>query len=242
MRRSIAITTAITAGLAAAALMASPALAAFGNGPGSNDGTCPYATTTSTNGGGMMGNGGGMMGNGSGQPGSRPGMMGNGGGMMGNGGGMMGRGQNLANLPSGTLTSTQKTALAAMAEEEKLAHDVYLALGAKYPDAWQFGRIVNSETMHQTVLRALMTRYGISDATAGLPAGQFATARFQGMYDDLVSGATTTAKALEAGVAVEKADIADLTSALSGLTAPDVTQVYTNLRNASQHHLAAFGG
>jgi hypothetical protein len=176
-----------------------------------------------------------MMSNGSGLSGNRPGMMGNGGGMMGNG-------SNLANLPSGTLTSTQKTALAAMAEEEKLAHDVYAALGAKYPDVWQFGRIVNSETMHQSVLRALMTRYGIADPTAGLTAGQFAGARFQAMYDDLVSGATTSAQALAAGVTVEKADIADLTSALNGLTAPDVTQVYTNLRNASQHHLAAFGG
>ena len=162
--------------------------------------------------------------------------------MMGNGNGMMGRGQNLASLPTGTLTATEMTTLASMAEEEKLAHDVYLALGAKFPEVWQFGRIVNSETMHQRALRTLMTRYGIADPTAGLAAGQFTSVRFQTMYDDLISTATTSAKALEAGVAVEKADIADLTSALSGLTAPDVSQVYTNLRNASQHHLAAFGG
>jgi hypothetical protein len=41
---------------------------------------------------------------------------------------------------------------------------------------------------------------------------------------------------------VEKADIADLTSALSGVTAPDVVSVLTHMRTASQHHLAAFGG
>ena len=34
-------------------------------------------------------------------------------------------------------------------------------------------------------------------------------------------------------------DIDDLTAALSGLTAQDTQQVYTNLRNASQHHLVA---
>ena len=49
-------------------------------------------------------------------------------------------------------------------------------------------------------------------------------------------------QALAVGVTIEKLDIADLTSAMSGLTAPDVLQVYTNLRNGSERHLAAFGG
>jgi hypothetical protein len=39
---------------------------------------------------------------------------------------------------------------------------------------------------------------------------------------------------------VEKADITDLQAALSGLTAPDVRQVYTQLLTATQHHLTAF--
>ncbi|MFJ8112550.1 hypothetical protein [Streptomyces sp. NPDC096132] len=39
---------------------------------------------------------------------------------------------------------------------------------------------------------------------------------------------------------VETDDIAVLTKALSGLTAPDAHQVYTNLLAASERHLAAF--
>ena len=96
--------------------------------------------------------------------------------------------------------------------------------------------------MHQTAIRTLLTRYGIADPTLNKATGKFATERIQSLYDSLVNGATTSAKALAAGVTVEKTDIADLTKALDGLTAPDVTFVYTNLRNASEHHLAAFGG
>lgn len=234
MRRSIAVTGLITAGLTALALAAGPALAQGGstNGPG-NWGTtgCPFAgSSTGINGtaqgyGGMMGNGGGMMGNGS--------VSG-----YGAGAGMMGG--TLA--PMGTLTSAQQAVLVSMSQEEKLAHDVYVALAAKFPADYQFARIARSESMHQAALRALLVRYGITDVTAGLANGQFATDRFQNLYRDLLGQATTPANALDVGIAVEKLDIADLTAALNGLTAPDVTQVYTTLRNASEHHLAAFGG
>ena len=54
-----------------------------------------------------------------------------------------------------------------MAEEEKLAHDVYVALAARYPDLMQFARIQRSETMHLTAVRTLLTRYGIADPTTG---------------------------------------------------------------------------
>jgi hypothetical protein len=230
MRAKLAATAVIAAGLTAIGLAASPALAANGPGNGPGNGTygtsgCPMSGTSgATN--STSGNGNG-----------RGGMMGQG---RGPGGGMMG--QNLANVPSGTLTSSQQSALAALADEEKMAHDVYVTLGAKYPDAWQFAHIQRSESMHQAAIRNLLNRYGITDPTAGLAPGTFATSRMQGIYDGLVAGATTSAKALAAGVTVEKTDIADLTSALDGITAPDVQMVYTNLRNASERHLAAFGG
>jgi hypothetical protein len=232
------------AGLTALAVAATPALAA--NAPWTDNGTCPMtgnsapanSASGSTAAGQNYGPGAGyMMGNGRG-PGQGPGNgMGYG---MGNGMGQ--RGQGLAALPTGTLTDAQKTQLAAMAEEEKLAHDVYATLGTTYPDVWQFSHIVNAETMHLNAVRMLLTRYGVNDPTSGTSVGDFTGSRFQTLYNELVAGATTGAKALDAGVTVEKTDIVDLTSALSGLTAPDVTQVYTNLRAASQRHLAAFGG
>lgn len=233
MRRSLALTGIVTAGLTALALLATPALAQGGpNNGGNGTGTCPMTGTAPVSPGA----------NAPSTPGTGQGY-GRGGGMnngMGMGGGMRGTGADLA--PMGSLSATQKATLASMAEEEKLAHDVYVALAAKFPTDYQFARIADAETMHQSALRLLLTRYGLTDPTAGLAAGEFSTAEFQKLYADLVAQATTAQNALSVGIAVEKLDIADLTSALNGLSAPDVTQVYTNLRNASQHHLAAFGG
>jgi SAM-dependent methyltransferase len=142
--------------------------------------------------------------------------------------------------PQGTLTEQQKTTLAAMAQEEKLAHDLYTAFAAKYP-AVVFDRIAASETRHLTTVRTLLDRYGLADPTASKPAGQFSDPAVQARYDNLlVQGQANQTAALQAGQTVEKADITDLQAALSGLTAPDVRQVYTQLLTATQHHLTAF--
>ena len=142
--------------------------------------------------------------------------------------------------PSGTLTAEQRTELAAMAEEEKMAHDVYVTLAARYPELTQFSRIAASESQHLSAVRMLMTRYSITDPTLGMAVGEFESDRMQSLYDSLVAGATTPQAALAAGVTIEKTDIADLRSTMADVTAPDVLQVYTNLLNGSQRHLAAF--
>jgi hypothetical protein len=140
----------------------------------------------------------------------------------------------------GTLTEQQQATLVAMAQEERLAHDLYAAFAAKY-DAVVFDRIADSENRHLAAVRTLLTRYGVADPTAGRPAGQFSDTAVQATYDKLLAeGQAGQADALRTGVTVEQTDIADLTAALDGLSAPDVTQVYTQLRMASQHHLAAF--
>ena len=151
-----------------------------------------------------------------------------------------GRNGTTQQAPSGTLTTAQRTALAAMAEEEKMAHDVYVTLAARYPELAQFTRIASSESQHLAALRTLMTRYGIADPTLGEAVGEFESTRMQNLYDTLVAGATTPQAALAAGVTIEKTDIADITTAMVGVTAQDVLTVYGNLRAASQNHLAAF--
>ena len=246
MRRSIAIGSAVAAGVASVALVAAPSWAQAGGWLGTARTAVTGTTTTDTTctgngpqGGGGMGYG---MRNGNGAAAgtdSTPGMgygMRNGNGM---GAGIAGQGT----VAQGTLTAAQKTTLASMAEEEKMAHDLYVALAAKYPDVYQFARIARAETQHLTAVRAMLDRYDVADPTAGKAAGQFASSSFQSRYDSLLAGATTSSAALAAGVAVEKADIADLATAQSGLTtAPDVLALYTHLSTASQHHLTAFGG
>ncbi|MEJ3747037.1 DUF2202 domain-containing protein [Actinomycetes bacterium KLBMP 9797] len=166
---------------------------------------------------------------------------GSGGGMMGSGGAAWGGCAGPAvTAPQGTLTTAQKTTQAAQAQEEKLAHDLYAAFAAKYPSA-VFDRIAFAETRHLAAVRTLMSRYGVTDPTAGLAAGTFSDPAVQRTYDRLLArGLGSQGAALEVGQEVERTDIADLEAALKGLTAPDVTQLYTHLLMSSQHHLIAF--
>ena len=170
---------------------------------------------------------------------------GNGQGRNGQGTGMQGRGAGmgagLTGVASGTVTAAQKTKLAAMAEEEKLAHDLYVAFGDKY--GIPFSRISNAETQHLTEVRIVLKRYAIADPTAGKAAGSFATASTQQLYNKLLAqGTASVDDARTAARMVESTDITDLKAAATGLTAPDVTQVYKNLLAASERHLVAFGG
>jgi hypothetical protein len=140
----------------------------------------------------------------------------------------------------GTLTGQQESTLVAVAQEEKLAHDLYVAFGARY-DLVVFDRIAAAEARHLDVVRALLDRYGLADPTAGRPAGQFSDPTVQADYERLLAqGLAGQAAALAVGAQVEQADIDSLRAGLDGLTAPDVRQVYTQLLAASEHHLTAF--
>ncbi|MCX6432238.1 MAG: DUF2202 domain-containing protein, partial [Actinobacteria bacterium] len=221
MRRSLTAAVVIAAGITSLAVAAGPAFAANGN--TTSPGTCT-GTGTNTGAGTMNGQGQGRgMGSGSG---------------MGMG---MSTGTHIT-AASGTLTAAQKVDLLYMVEEEKLAHDVYAALAIKYPADVQFSKIVRAEAQHQAAVRTLLVRYGLTDPTAGLATGEFATASFQALYGDLLADATNSVTALGVGIAIEKLDIADLRDAKATVTAPDVVQVYTNLLAGSERHLVAFGG
>lgn len=238
MRTRSRIAATITGGAAVVAvLVAAPALAA--NGPtGSATGT-PGNNTTQQNAqpGTCDGTGPGM-GNGTGAGRGNGRGNGQGAGMQGRGAGM---GADLTNVASGTLTAAQKTTLVSMAEEEKLAHDVYVAFGDKY--GIPFSRITNAETRHLAEVRIVLKRYAITDPTAGKAAGTFTTASTQQLYNKLLAQGTASVDgAKTAARTVESTDIADLKAAAAGVTAPDVTQVYKNLLAASQRHLVAFGG
>ena len=202
---------------------ASAATASPGPGNGSGNGN------GNRNGMGMgMGSGPGMAGRGVNADGSGAGMA---------QGGCLGVGDLAA---QGTLTAEQQSTLAAMAQEEKLAHDLHAAFGDRY-DAVIFDRIAGSETQHLTIVRVLLDRYGLADPTAGLVAGRFSDPAVQSTYDRLLAeGQADLAAALRVGQTVEQTDIDDLRAAQNGLTAPDVTQVYANLLQASQRHLTAF--
>jgi len=141
---------------------------------------------------------------------------------------------------SGVLTEQQRIDLAEMAQEEKLAHDLYVAFGERYDDQ-RFDNIAWAETQHLAAVRSMLTAYDIADPTLDMAQGEFTSAQWQGLYDQLLAaGSNDLAAALEAGATVERTDIADLQSGITGLDAPDVEQVYSHLLSGSQMHLQAF--
>lgn len=147
----------------------------------------------------------------------------------------------LANWPAGTLTSQQKATLASITEQEKLSRDLYAAFAARYHIP-VFTRIAAAETRHLDAVRTALAAYGVADPTAGKAAGTFATPAVQAKYNSLLAqGTAGQDSALRAGQAVERADIAALSTALKGLTAPRLQNIYDNLLDASRTHLATFG-
>ncbi|TFD54061.1 DUF2202 domain-containing protein [Cryobacterium frigoriphilum] len=226
MRKSIIITASVAAGVVITALLATPSLAAgLGNGNSAGNGNAAGNAAGTTS-----------------EQREPAGRQGNAMGTQTGSGTEKGTGTCLTDLESGTLTAEQTDALAAMAAEEKLAHDLYIAFADQY-DAKVFTRVASAETKHLDAVSMLLERYDVTDPTVGLAAGVFSTDVTQDLYDTLLAeGSVNLDAALEAARTAEELDIADLTAATEGVTAPDVLAVYENLLNGSERHLVAFGG
>jgi len=138
------------------------------------------------------------------------------------------------------LTSAERSSLIFMREEEKLARDVYLTLGARY-QLPIFTNIAGAEQVHMDRILGLLTKYGIADPAAGKKVGEFTNPVFTDLYAQLTAqGAASLTGALEVGVLIEEIDIDDLTKCLSQTRKRDLQNVFTNLRSASYNHLSAF--
>lgn len=141
-------------------------------------------------------------------------------------------------LPKATLTAEERAGLIWMREEEKLAHDVYTALGDKW-NTRIFTNIASAEQTHTDAVKALLDRYDITDPSAGTEAGTFTDPDIQALYTTLVSqGSTSLVDALTVGAAIEDLDIADLQARAT--TTPDIALVYANLEKGSRNHMRAF--
>ena len=150
-------------------------------------------------------------------------------------------GEHLA-LPAavpGDLSAEEAAALAYMREEEKLAHDVYMALFSQW-GLPSFQNIANSELTHTAAVKALLERYGVQDP-ASSQAGVFTNPALQDLYNQLIAqGSQSLAEALKAGALVEETDIADLEARLAQTDNADIQQVFNSLMNGSYNHLRAF--
>ena len=142
--------------------------------------------------------------------------------------------------PSTVLSDAEVDHLVFMREEEKLAHDVYLALF----DHWDlplFDNIAQSEATHTEAVKDLLDKYDIPDPADASPPWVFANSDLQKMYNNLTEqGTTSLSAALKVGAAIEEIDIFDLQSALEETETADIKRVYENLLKGSENHLRAF--
>jgi len=143
-------------------------------------------------------------------------------------------------LPREDLSDAEREGLYYMREEEKLAHDVYIALYDKWGSTI-FERISFSETQHTNMVLALIQKYNLDDPAAGKAPGEFSNPDLQALYDQLVAqGSQSLAEALKVGGAIEEIDILDLEERLAQTDNEDIRAVYENLMMGSENHLRAF--
>jgi hypothetical protein len=139
-----------------------------------------------------------------------------------------------------TLSAEEIAGLKFMREEEKLAHDVYVALYGLWGDNI-FYQISLSETTHTEAVLALLVKYGIPDPAAGNPAGVFTDPALQALYDTLMAmGAKTQVDALTVGALIEETDIRDIKAQMAVTDEADILTVYSSLLCGSQNHLRSF--
>lgn len=142
-------------------------------------------------------------------------------------------------MPLGVLGTEEIADLLYLWEEEKLARDVYAALGEHY-GLPVFSNIARSEQTHIDQVGYVLDRYGLeTPGTDG--AGVFANPELAQLYTELVEqGTGGLEEAFSVGIAIEEMDIQDLEEAIELSGNEDVKYVLNQLLLGSQNHLAAF--
>lgn len=137
------------------------------------------------------------------------------------------------------LSDDEVATLLWMREEEKLARDVYIAMTGKYTDK-VFSNIAAAEQKHFDAIGRKLELYGIPDvASSGV--GEFSNDALRALYKDFVEqGLENYVEALYVGVAIEEADMVDLTVAIDGTYSRPLKKTYSHLLIGSQHHLDSF--
>ena len=140
-----------------------------------------------------------------------------------------------------TLSADEIAGLMFMREEEKLAHDVYVALYEKWGHN-VFNQISQSEATHTEVIRELIEAHDLEDPAEDNPAGVFENDDLQALYDKLVAmGQPSLIDALKVGCLIEEKDIKDINDKKAlVIDEPDIVTVYDNLLCGSRNHLRAF--
>lgn len=140
------------------------------------------------------------------------------------------------------LSQTEKDAILYMREEEKMARDVYDSMYAKWGGN-PFGNIRQSEQVHMSRMKMLITTYQLEDpiGQTGDVQGRFISKVMQQYYNELVaSGSQSLIAALKVGAKIEELDIADLDERIKQAKQEDIINAFEFLKMGSYNHLRAF--
>jgi len=142
--------------------------------------------------------------------------------------------------PKEPLSADETASLLMMREEEKLAHDVYLALGNKWGTNI-YSNIASSEQSHTNAVLTLIQKYNLTDPVGSNPAGVFRDSTLQTLYNQLVAkGSLTALDGFKIGATIEDLDIYDLNNWSSKTDNQDIRFVYQILTKGSRNHLRSF--
>lgn len=148
--------------------------------------------------------------------------------------------QAIADMPLEDVSVNEKADLLYMREEEKLARDLYQSFYEKWGTRI-FDNIARSEQKHTDSIKALLTKYAITDPIINDTRGVFTNTDLQEIYNDLLtSGSISFLDALKVGAAVEELDISDLEKAIAEADSQDIKTVYQNLMKGSHNHLRSY--
>jgi len=141
-----------------------------------------------------------------------------------------------------SLSPALRESISYMYDEERLAHDVYLAIYNKQP-VYQLYRIASgSEVRHIQAVESLANKYGIK--LHRYPPGRYYHSDVQNLYYTLYrKGIRSKKDALEVGCMVEVKDVEDLNRYIAQARAEgayDVASTYEFLRRGSYNHYWSF--
>lgn len=143
-------------------------------------------------------------------------------------------------LPKQEITHDEESELKFMREEEKMAHDFYVAMYEKW-GLRPFNNISKAEQRHMSAVNSMLDKYSIDDPVKDISTGVFTNSDIKGLYENLLEqGNKSAVDALKAGAEIEEVDIVDLMKAIEGTDNQDLKLVYTNIMHGSYNHLRAF--
>lgn len=162
-----------------------------------------------------------------------------------------------------TLDFNEQTHLEFMCEEEKLARDVYITLGTKYPQSIVFGKIDDAEERHKCAVIDMLQTYGVPSPSTNDNVGVF-TGKDYGWYftekfNALVErGSISELEAMYVGAYIEELDMLDINQCPKVIVEidndindvsecgkvytdkPDIQRLYGSLLAGSKEHLRAY--